>query len=73
MGSDCKITERKRELAEGAESMARIMLAPELWPARVTLEALPPNDGATRLMNSKALETSLTARFVFPLGAKNPS
>jgi len=73
MGSEWSAAERKREEADGAARRARTSVPPELWPAIVTLEGLPPNDGAARLMNSRAFTESFTARLVFPLGARNPS
>lgn len=73
IGSDCKMAERNSDEAEGTASNARIMLAPLLWPARVILEALPPNDGTTLFKNLRELTTSFTARLVVPLGAMKPS
>lgn len=73
IGSDCRIADLNKELAEGTPSKARIMVAPELWPATVILLGLPPKAATLFLKNCKALTTSLSARLVFPLGAKKPS
>ena len=73
MGSDWRIADLKRDDADGTARSALIMLAPLLWPARVILELLPPKAGTTFFKNCIALTRSLTARFVPPLGAINPS
>ena len=53
--------------------MALTIVAPELWPAIVILDADPPIMGTPSLRTFKALMTSLTARLVSPLGAMKPS
>lgn len=51
IGSDSRIALWNSDDAEGAASSPRIMFAPELWPATVTLEAVPPKLGMTFWMN----------------------
>jgi hypothetical protein len=58
--------------ADGTASKALIILAPELCPASVIFEALPPKLGATFCRNFNDVIMSLTARFVAPDGAMNP-
>ena len=73
MGSDCRIPDTNNDEADGVASRARIMFAPELWPATVILPAFPPKLGTTFCRNFRPVMTSLRARLALPFGAKRPS
>lgn len=73
IGSDWRMADWNREDAEGIASMPRIMFAPELWPASVILEVLPPKLGRTFFKKFNEVMMSLAAKFVCPLGAMSPS
>lgn len=62
--SDCKIADLKSEAADGVPKSALIALAPLLWPARVILDGLPPNEGRTVRKNLSAVTVSLSPRLV---------
>jgi hypothetical protein len=73
MGSDWRIAFWKSESADGVARRLRTMVAPLLCPAIVTEDGLPPKEAMFTCMNFKALIASLTAKFIPPPGAKNPS
>lgn len=73
MGSDCKIADWKSEDADGMASKPRITVAPELCPARVIFEALPPKLGTTVCRKWRDVMMSSAARFNLPFGAISPS
>ncbi len=73
MGSDCRIADWNNEDADGVANKARIMVAPELCPAIVIFEGLPPKLGSTVCRKFIAVMTSWTARFMLPLGAIKPN
>lgn len=73
MGSDCRMADWKRDDAEGIASIPRIILAPELCPARVILDVLPPKLGSTFWRKLSDVMMSLMAKLVSLLGAISPS
>lgn len=64
------MAELNKVLADGVPSRVRIILAPELCPATVIFEGLPPNEAMLFFTNFNALTTSLGPRLVLPFGAK---
>jgi hypothetical protein len=73
MGEDMRTADWKSELAEGAARRARTKSAPLLCPATVILEGLPLKEGTTVCKKLRAVIRSPSARFVWPLGGKNPN
>jgi len=73
IGSDCKIPYLKRDEVDGAARSDLINEAPLLCPPSVIFEGLPPKEGITCPRKFRAVTRSLTARLVWPLGARKPS
>ena len=73
IGSDWRIAELKRWEAEGVARSALTIVAPELWPAIVIFEGDPPISRTPVCKTVNALMTSLTAKFICPLGPMKPN
>lgn len=67
------IPDWKSEETDGIASKVRTMVAPELCPAIVIFEELPPKLGTTLVRNCRAVILSLIARLVSPLGGMSPN